>query len=162
MTATTLDASARWSRTSRILSAILGAGLTAGAFDFWVACTLSGLPALRIGKAVARGWFGKAALDGGLNVALIGIASHFAIMTAFAAAYVVVSLREPILRRLFFVTGPLYGALVFDVMRFLVLPLSAAGYGMPKPPGLYWEIAGHLFLVGLVIAGWARALLGKD
>ena len=58
-------------------------------------------------------------------------------------------------------SGPLYGALIFCVMRFVVLPLSAAGYSMPKPPGLYFEIAGHLFLVGLPIALAAR-LLVKD
>jgi hypothetical protein len=60
------------------------------------------------------------------------------------------------------VTGPLYGAAIFFFMRFVVLPLSAVGYAMPKPPVLYIEFAGHLFLVGLVIAGAARALIGKD
>jgi hypothetical protein len=161
MTAAVLSA-AQPSRTSRIVAAILGAGLTAGVFDFTVACVESGKPPLFIGKAVARGWFGKAAMDGGLDVSLIGIASHFAIMTAFAAAFVLGSVREPALRRWFWVAGPLYGAVIFDVMRFVVLPLSAAGYGMPKPPILYFEFAGHVFLVGLVIAGWARGLLGRD
>ncbi len=46
-------------------------------------------------------------------------------------------------------------------MRFVVLPLSAAGYSMPAPPDLYWEIAGHLFLVGLPIALFARLFVGK-
>jgi uncharacterized membrane protein YagU involved in acid resistance len=147
---------------SRVLSAIVAAGLSAGVFDFTVACVESGLPPLTIGKAVARGWFGKAAMDGGLDVSLIGIASHFAIMLAFAAAFVLASLREPALRRWFLIAGPLYGAVIFDVMRFVVMPLSAAGYGMPKPPGLYFEVAGHVFLVGLVIAAWARGLLGRD
>jgi uncharacterized membrane protein YagU involved in acid resistance len=92
-------------------------------------------------------------------VALIGLASHFAIVLAFAAAFVLVSLRAPVLRRLWFVAGPLYGAFIFGVMRFLVLPLSAAGYAMPKPPGLWFEIGGHLFLVGLPIALAARLLV---
>ena len=142
-----------------VVPATLAGGLTGGAFDLWVACTLSGVPLMRIGKAVARGWFGAAAKTGGTDVAIIGLVSHFAIVTAFAAAYVLVSLRAPILRRLFFVFGPLYGAFIFCVMRFVVLPLSAAGYSMPKPPGLYWEIAGHVFLIGLVIAAWARLLV---
>jgi hypothetical protein len=146
----------------RVLAAIALGGLSAGVFDFSVACAESGLAPLTIGKAVARGWFGKAAMHGGTDVAVIGIVSHFAIMTAFAAAFVLVSLGAPILRRLFVVTGPLYGAAIFCFMRFVVLPLSAVGYSMPKPPVLYIEFAGHLFLVGLVIAGAARALLGKD
>jgi hypothetical protein len=146
----------------RIAAAILGAGLTAGVFDFTVACVESSKPPLFIGKAVATGWFGHAAFQGGMGTSLIGIASHFGIMLSFAAAFVLASVREPALRRWFFVAGPLYGAVIFDVMRFVVMPLSAAGYGMPKPPVLYFEFAGHVFLVGLVIAGWARGLLGRD
>jgi len=155
-------ASAQPSRTSRVVGAILGAGLTAGVFDFTIACVESGKPPLFIGKAVATGWFGKAAIQGGLDVSLIGIASHFFIMFCFATTFVLASLREPALRRWFFVAGPLYGAVIFDVMRFIVMPLSAAGYGLPKPPILFIEFAGHVFLVGLVIASWARGVLGRD
>jgi len=146
----------------KVLTAILGGGITAGVFDFTIACVESGKPPLFIGKAVATGWFGKAAIQGGLDVSLIGIASHFAIMLAFTAAFVLASLKEPALRRWFWVAGPLYGAVIFDTMRFIVMPLSAAGYGMPKPPILFFEFAGHVFLVGLVIASWARGVLGRD
>ena len=145
------------------IPATLVGGLVGGVCDLWVACTLSGLPLLTIGKAVARGWFGReAAMSGGLEVSWIGLASHFAIVLAFAAAFVGASLRAPILRRLWLVTGPVYGAAVFCIMRFVVLPLSAAGYSMPKPPDLYWEIAGHLFLVGLPIALAARWFIGRS
>ena len=146
---------------SRVLTAILGAGLTAGVLDFSLACVESGKPPLFIGKAVATGWFGKAAFQGGLDVSLIGIVSHFAIMLCFASAFVLAAVREPALRRWFFIAGPLYGAVIFDVMRFIVMPLSAAGYGMPKPPVLFYEFAGHVFLIGLVMASWTRAMLGR-
>jgi uncharacterized membrane protein YagU involved in acid resistance len=162
MTAAAATSSASSTPTPKVLTAILGGGLMAGVFDFTVACVESGKPPLFIGKAVATGWFGKAAFQGGLDVSLIGIASHFGIMLAFAAAFVLASLKEPALRRWFFVAGPLYGAVIFDVMRFIVMPLSAAGYGMPKPPILFYEFAGHVFLVGLVIAAWARGVLGRD
>jgi hypothetical protein len=142
--------------------AVLAGGLFGAAADLWVACTLSGLPLMRIGNAVARGWFGKAARDGGTDVALIGLVSHFAIVLVFAAVFVAASLRAPALRRLWFVAGPLYGAAIFCIMRFVVLPLSAAGYSMPKPPALWWEIAGHLFLVGLPIAAAARFLVRDE
>jgi hypothetical protein len=143
--------------------AVLAGGLFGASADLWVACTLSGLPLLRIGKAVARGWFGRErAMAGGLDVAIIGLVSHYAIVLVAASLFVAASLRQPILRRLWFVAGPLYGALIFGVMRFVVLPLSAAGYSMPRPPGLYWEIAGHLFLVGLPIALAARLLVKTE
>ena len=141
--------------------AVLTGGLFGAAADLWVACTLSGLPLMRIGKAVARGWFGAAAKNGGTDVAVIGLISHFAIVLTFAAVFCAASIRAPILRRLWFAAGPAYGAAIFCVMRFIVLPLSAAGYSMPKPPGLYWEIAGHLFLVGLPIALAARGFIGR-
>jgi uncharacterized membrane protein YagU involved in acid resistance len=145
-----------------VAPATLVGGLFGGAADLWVACTLSGLPLLTIGKAVARGWFGREkAMGGGLEVSWIGLASHFTIVLAFAAVYVAASLRAPALRRLWYSAGPLYGAAIFCVMRFVVLPLSAAGYSMPPQPDLYWEIAGHLFLVGLPIALAAR-LFVKD
>jgi hypothetical protein len=145
-----------------VIPATLAGGLAGGAADLWVACTLSGLPLLTVGKAVARGWFGREkAMSGGLEVSWIGLASHLAIVLVFAALYVAASLRQPVLRRLWFVLGPLYGGAIFCVMRFVVLPLSAAGYSMPKPPDLYWEIAGHLFLVGLPIAFFARLFVGK-
>jgi len=158
----TIAAAQAPSRLSRTTTAMLAGGLTAGVFDFCVACAESGLPPLTIGKAVARGWFGKAAMQGGADIAMIGIVSHFGIMLAFAAAFVLVSLRAPTLRRLFFVTGPVYGAAIFFFMRYVVMPLSAAGFAMPKPPVLYYEFAGHMFLVGLVIAGLARLILGRD
>jgi hypothetical protein len=162
MTAAVAASAAQPSRASRLAMAILGAGLMAGAFDFAVACAESGKPPMFIGRAVARGWLGAAAMQGGTDVAVIGITSHFAIMLAFAAAFVLASLREPALRRWFWIAGPLYGAVIFDVMRFIVLPLSAAGYSMPKPPTLFYEFAGHVFLVGLVIAAWARGVFGRD
>ena len=68
------DAAGASSRRPRILAAIAGAGLTAGVFDFTIACVESGKPPLFIGKAVATGWFGKAAFQGGFDVSLIGIA----------------------------------------------------------------------------------------
>jgi len=70
--------------------------------------------------------------------------------------------RAPILRRLFFLAGPVYGAAIFFFMRYVVMPLSAAGFAMPRPPVLYYEFAGHMFLVGLVIAGAARMFVGRD
>jgi len=162
MTAATAAPGAAARPMPKVLTAILGGGITAGVFDFTIACVESGKPPLFIGKAVATGWFGKAAIQGGLDVSLIGIASHFSIILAFTTAFVLASLKEPALRRWFWVAGPLYGAVIFDTMRFIGMPLSAAGYGMPKPPILFFEFAGHVFLVGLVIASWARGVLGRD
>ena len=90
-----------------MLAAILAGGLTAATFDFLRRhAHESTWPPITIGKAVARGWFGKAAMQGGLDVALIGIASHYAILLVAAAIFVFASLRFPILRRLAWIVGP--------------------------------------------------------
>jgi hypothetical protein len=151
------------SRTSKVLLAIVGGGLTAATFDFLVAMTLNHLDAVTIGKAVARGWYGKAAMQGGLDVALIGVVSHYTILLAAAAIFVFASLRFPVLRRQAWIVGPLFGAAIYGVMHYVILPLSAVhAVANPKGVKFIWEFAGHMFLVGLPIALWARAILGKD
>ena len=146
-----------------VAPAIALGGLFGGAADLWVACSLSGLPLATIGKVVARGWFGRErAMAGGMEMTLIGLGSHFAIVLIAAGLYVLASLRAPALRQLWFLFGPLYGATIFLVMRFVVLPLSAAGFSMPKGMDLYLEVAGHLFLVGLPIALAARWFIGRS
>ena len=49
------------SRANKVLTAIVAAGMTAATFDFLVAMTLNHLDAITIGKAVARGWYGRQA-----------------------------------------------------------------------------------------------------
>jgi uncharacterized membrane protein YagU involved in acid resistance len=150
------------SRTNRVLTAVVAGGLTAATFDFLVAMTLNQLDAITIGKAIARGWYGKAAMQGGLDVALIGVASHYTILLAASAIFVFASLRFPILRRMAWIVGPLFGAAIYGVMHYLILPLSAVhAIANPKGVKFVWEFCGHMFLVGLPIALWSRAILGK-
>jgi hypothetical protein len=149
-------------RPGKVLTAIVAAGLTAATFDFLVAMTLNHLDAVTIGKAVARGWYGKAAMQGGLDVALVGVVSHYAILLVAAAIFVCASLRFPILRRRAWIVGPLFGAGIYGVMHYLILPLSAVhAVANPKGVKLVLEFCGHMFLVGLPIALWSRVILGK-
>jgi uncharacterized membrane protein YagU involved in acid resistance len=150
-------------RRSRVLPAILAGGLTAGVLDFIAACVIYELPPVTIGKAVARGWFGRqAAMVGGLDVAAIGVVSHFFILIVAAAIFVFASLRFPILRREALVVGPLFGLCIYGVMHFVVVPLSAAGPGQPQGAQLAMELLGHMVLVGAPIALWARRFLGTE
>ena len=146
-----------------IVPAILAGGLAAAVFDLIVACVLSGLPLATVGRVVARGWFGRwTAMHGGLDVAFIGLTTHVAILLFAATLFVAAAARSPMLARRWYVAGPLYGGAIFAFMRFVVLPLSAAGYSMPNGPTLYWEVAGHLFLVGAPIAFAARWFIGRS
>jgi hypothetical protein len=146
----------------RVLTAIVAGGLTAATCDFIAAMLIYHLPALTVGHAVARGWFGKAAMQGGNDVAAIGIASHYAILLIAAAIFVLTSLRSPILRRRAWITGPLFGVCIYVVMHFVIVPLSAAKSSNPHGVQFVEEFLGHMFVIGLPIALWARAVLGRD
>jgi hypothetical protein len=144
-----------------VIPAILAGGLTAATCDFIAAMLIYHLPAVTVGKAVARGWFGgEKAMAGGLDVAAIGVISHYAILLVAAAIFVLASLRFPILRRRAVIAGVLFGLCIYVVMHFVVLPLSAAGPGNPKGIQLAEELAGHMLVIGLPIALWARKFLG--
>jgi hypothetical protein len=146
-----------------IVPAIVAGGLTAATCDFIAAMLIYHLPALTVGKAVARGWFGREkAMTGGLDVSIIGIVSHYSILLVAAAIFVFASLRFPILRRRAAVAGILFGLCIYVVMHFVVLPLSAAGPGNPKGVQLVEELLGHMFVIGLPIALWARKFLGTN
>ena len=148
---------------NRVALAILVAWLTAATFDFLFAMGMNGLDWITIGHAVARGWFGKGAMQGGLDIALIGVASHYGILLVATSIFVFASLRFPILRRQAWIVGPLFGAAIYGVMHYVVLPLSAV-HAVANPKGIkfLWEVLGHMFGIGLVIALWSRAILGRD
>jgi hypothetical protein len=145
-----------------LLAAILAAGLTAATFDFLFAMGINHLDWITIGHAIARGWFGKAAMQGGLGVALVGVASHYTILLVASAIFVFASLRFPVLRRMAWIVGPLFGACIYGVMHYVILPLSAVhAVANPKGVKFVWEFLGHMFGIGLPIALWARAILGR-
>jgi hypothetical protein len=146
----------------RVLTAIVAGGLTGATFDFIAAMLIYRLDAVTVGHAVARGWFGKDAMKGGLDVAIIGALSHYMILLIAAAVFVLTSLRFPILRRMAWITGPLFGICIYGVMHLVIVPLSAAKSSNPHGAQFVEEFLGHMFVIGLPIALWARAILGRD
>jgi hypothetical protein len=148
-------------RKNRVLLAILGGGISSAALDILAAVLIYHGTAVGVMRAIARGWMGKAALSGGLPAAALGLASHVFILIVAAAIFVLASLKAPILRRWFWLTGPAFGAGVYVVMHYVVVPLSRAPHRLPQGANFAWEFAAHLFWVGLVIALWARVVLGR-
>jgi hypothetical protein len=148
-------------RNNKVLVASLGGGITAAALDLLAAVLIYHGTAVGVMKSIARGWLGPAARSGGAAVAALGLASHIGILVVAAAIFVLASVRAPILRRWFWITGPVFGACVYGVMHYVVVPLSRAPHRLPQGSNFAWEFASHLFLVGLVIALWARLVLGR-
>jgi hypothetical protein len=136
--------------------AILFAGLLAGALDITAAFAMyvpRGASAIRILQSIAAGLIGPSAIKGGAITAALGLALHFFIALSAAAVYYAASRRLRVLWQRPVPCGLAYGAVVFVVMNFVVVPNSA---GAHRP--FVWNgmavllLAVHLVCVGLPIA----------
>lgn len=148
---------------SRILTTILIAGLLAGLLDLAYAMTfhgLSGVPPVRILQAIASGLLGRDAYTTGVSTAVIGGALHFGMTTLMSAAFVIASIRFPRLQKNTVIAGIAYGLVLYGVMTFMVVPLSAALPRSVPPTEIVGDILAHVCLVGLPIAFIARRLIG--
>ena len=141
---------------SRAARAIVWGGLLAGVGDITFAFVVSGLRGVgpvRVLQSVASGLLGKAAAEGGLATAALGGALHFIIAFIWATVYWLASRRLKVLVRHPVVCGLLYGAAVYFLMYFVVLPLSAIHAKFPSDASaILLNAAGHMLLVGLPIA----------
>ena len=110
---------------------------------------MAGRPIVRTLQSVASGLLGRAALQGGWGAAALGLFLHFTIAMGAATVYYCVSRKLNVLAERPWMSGVLFGALVYLFMNLVVVPLSAAPFRIPL------QITGlsvHMFLVGLPIA----------
>lgn len=139
---------------------VLAGGLVAGTLDIVYACLFwalkAAVPARRILQSVAAGLLGSASFAGGLHTAALGLFLHFFIAITMAVVYYLAARRWPLLWRRPWLSGALYGVLVYFVMNFLVVPLSAAGPGSQDPLWVSLTIAVHVLFVGIPCALFAR------
>ena len=143
--------------------AVVLSGAVAGVLDLLAAFVLAAAAGAGPGQvlaAIASGLVGADAYQMGWAAAPVGVALHFAIMLAIAMVFVVGIRRMSSMLQRPWLAGPLYGAAVYVVMQYVVLPLSA----YPHPPAVSPEsvltgIAVHMVCVGLPIALITRAVL---
>jgi hypothetical protein len=142
-----------------LLAPIVAGGLTAGVLDIldaFVFFGLRGVSPIVILQSIASGWLGRAAYQGGLRTAALGLVSHLFIATVVATVFVVAGRVLPILVRRPLVYGALYGIAVFFVMRNLVLPLAGMPPGRFSWPVFLNGITIHVLGIGMPIALIAR------
>lgn len=141
--------------------ALLLGGLTVGvldALDALIFFGLRGVPPARLFQGIASGLLGRSAFAGGMATALLGVLLHFFIAFAVVATYHVAARRIAALALRPLVYGPLYGLLVYSVMNFIVIPLSAIAAGGPRSTSaLVNGLLIHALGVGLPAALSARA-----
>lgn len=136
-------------RKSTVLAIAVG-GVVAGTLDLLQASILFGWD---IPLAIAGGLLGKKAFTGGAGTYLLGVVLHYFIAIAAAGIYYAASRRLVYLRQSWVVCGLFFGAAVEEVMRLIVLPLSALhDRGPYQLKDLILGLAVHMVVIGLPIA----------
>ena len=139
---------------SHPLPAIFVGGLIVGVLDLTYAILVySPRAPILIPQTIASGLLGPdRAYQGGTQTAVLGVFLHFVIALGAAATYYLASRGLPFLNRHAVLCGLIHGALVYEFMHVVVLPLSAAP---PSRVPLFLkvcEFVWHWFGVGLPIA----------
>jgi hypothetical protein len=135
---------------------VLAGGLVAGTFDIVYACAFwaikASVPPSRILQSVAAGLLGPASFQGGVRTAALGLALHFFIAMSMSVTYYIVARRWSLLVRRPVLCGVVYGVVLYAVINFIVIPLSAAPHGTKISLWVVLSVAVHMFLIGLPIA----------
>jgi uncharacterized membrane protein YagU involved in acid resistance len=138
------------------LTAIALGGLVAGTIDIGAAALINFVSPLLILHFIAGGLLGKSALAGGAAVELLGLALQWAMSLMIAAVYLVACGWLPILRRLWIGGGLAYGVVIFLVMNYAVVPLSAWARWPRFTAERFAENMLAMFLFGLIVAFFAQ------
>jgi hypothetical protein len=143
-------------RTYKPWQAIVAGGGLAATFDIVYAFIRNGQHGrspLWVLQSVASGWLGESAFEGGMPAGILGLFSHYSILFVAAGLYYVSSRRLVFLASRPIPSGLVFGVLVYLVMNFVVLKLSAFPFHLSYPmPRLLEGFASHAVFVGLPIA----------
>ena len=142
---------------SAALAIAVGGGI-AGTLDLLQACIVFGWD---IPLSIAGGLLGRQAVHGGVGTYILGVMLHFFIACSAASIYYDASRGLPFLTEYPLVCGLFFGAAVEEVMRLVVLPLSALhAKGPYELQDLILGLLVHMVVVGLPIAYSVRRFGG--
>ena len=151
----------RTANQAQVIVLVLAGGLVAGTLDIAYACVFWGLRAgtspQRIFQSVAAGLLGPASFRGSISTAALGLFLHYFIAISMSVAYYLVARYWTALRERPVTYGAAYGLVLYGVMNYIVVPLSAARGG--GSGGALWialSILVHMFLIGVPIALFTR------
>jgi hypothetical protein len=140
---------------SGVLKAIVCGGTACAILDGIAASVqfgLKGIKTLRVWQGVASGLLGERAFGQGWASGGFGLLLHFVIAFSIATVFVEAFTQIPLLARAYWISGGVYGVVVFVVMNLVVVPLSAR----PKRPAssqiIIVQFIVHVVFVGLPIA----------
>lgn len=141
--------------------AILTGGLVAGTIDIGAASLIFRTSPFAILQNIAGGLIGRmAANSGGVGTAFLGLTLQWTMSLLISAIYcLAASYFTWLLRRPFF-GGLTYGVIVFFVMNYVVVPLSAIARAPHFPPMLFALNVAAMLLFGLIISFSAEGAIG--
>jgi uncharacterized membrane protein YagU involved in acid resistance len=146
----------------RTFSAILSGGLIAGAIDIGAASLISGRSLGYIMQVIAGGLLAKATFEGGAGTMVLGFVLQELMGVLIAGVYVVFAKALlPAWTRRWVLSGLAYGVIIFFVMNYVVLPLSA---WKSVPHFTAYKFAANMaamLVFGLIVAFFARRLTGS-
>lgn len=146
--------------------AILAGGGIAGTFDITYAIVyfaFRGVSAERVLQSVASGLLGQPAYEGGTQTAVLGFCLHFGMAFLIAAIFYFASRKLAFMTQRAVMSGLLYGACVYVVMNFVVVPLSAFPTPLTfTPTRIAVNLVAHMILFGLPIALATRAASARS
>ncbi len=138
------------------LRPIFWGGLIAGTLDicaaFVTAWLRAGVSPGGVLRFVASGLLGPAALQGGAETAILGLALHFLIATIWTIAFYLASRKWLFLIERPVMFGLLYGIAVYTFMNFVVLPLSFVTRRPITAVGTTIGLLTIMFCIGLPLA----------
>ena len=140
-----------------ILGAILLGGFVAGTIDIGAAALINTASVPVILKAIASGVLGKASFKLGMEAESLGVLLQWAMSILIAAIFVVTASRVTLLKRQWLAAGLAYGVVVFFVMNYVVVPLSAIGRVPHFTAARFMENMLAMLLFGVIIAFFARS-----
>ena len=129
------------------------------AIGFWYP---RGVAPARIFQSVAAGLYGRAAFTGGTRTVVIGALLHYFIALCIVVVYWLASRRYDVLIRRPILCGSIYGVLVYLVMNYVVIPLSATQRSAFLLSWVASSVLVHAFLVGVPAALFAKAALRRS
>ena len=141
---------------------ILGIGLVAGTLDITenlVFTHFRGISPWRVFQYIASGLIGLKSFQSGWSSVALGVAMHFAIALSWTAIFFLAALKFPTMTRRPFLSGVVYGCVVYLIMNFIAVPLSR----VPHPPAAITigarvnAVLALIFCIGLPISLLTRA-----
>jgi hypothetical protein len=137
------------------LRAIVWGGLACAVLDGLAASVqfgLKGIKPLHVWQGVASGLLGDRAFRKGWVSGGFGLLLHFVIAFSVATVFVKACLQLPVFARAYWISGPLYGVIVFLLMNLAVVPLSARAEKPASSQVIFVQLIIHILFVGLPIA----------